>query len=138
MLGAYSIDDYDMEYLGYIKGNEHDDYYKLCRYLNNKAYIDTGLNIPIFYMNGQTEPYDFWMGHHDDYVEYDKYGEPIYSGIYFRKISDKEHIIKATKNQNLPDEIWEGELNISTSIPIKISPSGPKKKIYKDGVFVVE
>lgn len=87
-------------------------------------------------MNGQTDPCDFWMGYHDDFIEYDNYGEPIYSGAYFRQLHEKNHITKATKD-TLPEEIWEGVLKISRSVP-EIKPSGPLKKIYSEGKFVLE
>ena len=138
ILGAYNIDDNDKVHLGYIQGNEHDDFYQLCEYMNNNAYNVPELSIPIYYINGQTDPYVFLMGYHDDYIEYDKYGEPIYSGVYFKSVGEKKFIIKTTKDKNHPDEIWEGELSISMDIPIKFTPSGPKKRIYKDGRFYAE
>lgn len=137
LLGAYKINESDKTALGRIHVDEHDDYYKLCDYMNNKAYGISGLDIPIFYLNGQTDPYGFWMGYRDDFIEYDNYGEPVYSGVYFRELNDKQHIRKATR-ENLPTEIWEGTMSISRSVPIEIKPSGPQKKIYQDGKFVGE
>lgn len=52
-------------------------------------------------------------------------------------MEDKNHIIKANK-ENLPEEIWEGELVISASTPIQITPSGPLVQLYKDGKFCLE
>ena len=136
LLGAYKISEDDKNALGLIRVEEHDDFYKLCKYLNNKAYDNGLLDIPIFYLNGQDKEYGFWFVHEDSYIEYDNYGEPSFSGIYFREPSDREHtrIRKADKN-NHPSEIWEGILRISSSMPIEFKPSGPIKRIYKDGVY---
>lgn len=133
LLGSYKLSDSDKKALGRIEGNHRDSYYKLCEYMNKRAY-ETGLEIPIFYMNGQTDPYDFWCLHEDDFIEYDIFGEPIYSGIYFGRISEKNRFQKTTQ-ENLPSEIWEGVLRKSRSAPIEIKPSGPIKKIYADREF---
>lgn len=136
LLGAYKLSENDKILLGKIEGNHRDSYYKLCEYMNKRSY-ETGLEIPIFYLNGQTDPYGFWCLHEDDFIEYDIFGEPIYSGIYFRQISEKNRFQKATR-ENLPSEIWEGVLSISKNVPIEIKPSGPLKKIYADGVFCAQ
>lgn len=136
ILGAYTLSDKDKSELGKIENSTHDDYYKLCEYMNQRSY-ETGLNgldIPIFYLCGQTDPYSFWLLHEDDFIEYDIYGDPIYSGIYFRQLQDKNRFQKATR-ENLPTEIWEGSLSISMNAPISITPSGPQKKIYENGKF---
>ena len=134
ILGAYRIDENDKQQLGLITSEKHDNYYCLCEYLNGCNVSKDGLEIPIFYMNGETDPYSFWMGYRDDFIEYDNYGEPVYSGAYFRQLHDMKHITKATRD-TLPEEIWEGVLKISRSVPVQIEPSGPLKKIYKDGEF---
>ena len=134
LLGAYRISESDKQQLGLIPSENHDDYYRLCEYLNECSGSADGLEIPVFYMNGETERYGFWMGYRDDFIEYDIYGEPIYSGAYFRQLHEKNHITKATRD-TLPNEIWEGVLKISRSVPIQIEPSGPLKKLYKDGEF---
>lgn len=140
ILGAYKISESDKEELGILHVDKHDDYYKLCAYMNMKAYESgtmtaTGIDHPICYLNGQTELYGFWTLHQDDFIEYDGYGEPIYSGIYFGQIGNKHQFHKATK-ENLPTEIWEGVLTVSKSVPIKITPSGPLSIVYKDGKFM--
>ena len=141
ILGAYKISDNDKEELGFIHVDDHDDYYKLCEYMNRKAYekgvmTSTGVDTPIYYLNGQTDPYGFWTLHQDDFIEYDDYGEPIFSGIYFGQLGNNQQFQKATRN-NLPTEIWEGVLTISKSVPIEIKPSGPRHMIYKDGKFMI-
>lgn len=126
LLGAYKVSDSEKQLLGLIRTDTHDDYYRLCEYLNRCTGSADDLEIPIFYMNGQTEPYGFWMGYRDDFIEYDNYGEPIYSGAYFRQLHEKSHKTKATRDA----EIWEGVLKIS-------GPSGPQKKIYAEGKLLL-
>lgn len=133
ILGAYTISENDKDKLGIIRVEKHDDYYRLCDYMNKVSY-STDLDIPIFYLNGQKEPYGFWTIHPDSFIEYDTFGEPIYSGIYFGQFGDKRQF-KATR-ENLPEEIWEGVLSVSRSVPIQINPSGPQRKIYAEGRFV--
>lgn len=137
LLGAYGISDYDKQELGMLEINKHDDYYRLCEYLNKKVHEieqNQNLNPPIFYLNGKTDPYDFYCVRKDDFIEYDIYGEPIYSGIYFSQKNENIRFQKE-KTENFPREIWEGILNISKSIPIEIKPTGPQKKIYAEGKF---
>lgn len=92
------------------------------------------MRIPIYYINGERNSYRFFWGHHDEFIKYDEYGEPIFSGAYFKRKEDVNHIIKVTK-ENLLEEIWEGELVISARPPIQITPSGPLVQLYKDGQF---
>lgn len=136
LLGAYKISDDEKQVLGLIRTDAHDDYYRLCEYINrsSRTISEDGLEIPIFYINGQTDPSEYFVGYHDDFIEYDNYGEPIYSGAYFTQRHEKNHITKATRD-TLPVEIWEGVLRISTSLPIE-KPSGPQRKIFADGKFV--
>jgi len=134
LLGAYLLTNSEEEKLGIIHTKVRDDYYSLCEYINIRVFSSKMLAKPIFYLDGHTEPYEFWMGYQDDFITYDDYGDPIYSGVYFRTLSDNPHIRKATLD-NLTTEIWEGEMTISKSIPIQITPSGPQLLIYKDGKF---
>lgn len=137
LLGAYMLSKSEQNEMGIIHANVQDDYYRLCAYLNKRAYLSDPMRIPIYYMNGEKGPYGFFMGYQDDFIKYDEYGEAVFSGAYFKRMEDKNHIIKANK-ENLPEEIWEGELVISASTPIQITPSGPLVQLYKDGKFCVE
>ena len=79
----------------------------------------------------------FVYPHHDDYIEYDNYGEPIYSGVYFREFGKDGRVYKV-KRDHLPKEIWEGTLVLSESVPIIIKPSGAQKQIFCNGKFVAD
>ena len=138
LLGAYALSDADKDQLGLIRVDEHDDYYKLCAYINRKAYAPQSLELPIFYITDSTDPYSFFgFAYHDDHIEYDNYGEPVYSGVYLKKFGDNPSIMKITKSY-LPQTIWEGALIISKDTPITIQPTGPKKQIFCKGKFIPE
>ena len=136
ILGAYSISEDDKVRLGLIRVDEHDDFYKLCEYVNRRAYESTPLAIPIVYVNDSSDPYAFGYPYRDDYIEYDNYGEPIYSGTYFKQFGKDGRIIKVDRD-HLPKEIWEGELVISETIPIKVEPSGAQRQIFCNGRFIM-
>lgn len=70
----------------------------------------------------------------DAHVEYDDYGIPVFSAAYFKDPNDKR--IYHVKESNMPSEIWEGELAISKSSPIRINPSGPVRCIYLNGKYM--
>lgn len=105
--------------------------------MNQVAYKQTTLTIPIFYFKNQKGSYLTLLAYRDDFIEYDDYGEPIYSGAYFRKWPEQIEIFKVTRD-NVPYEIWEGELNISKNLPIQITTTGPLKKLFIDNKFVGE
>lgn len=137
LLGGYRITDEERLELGWLQTVDHSEYYKLCEYMNNKKFELNTLSIPIVYLDGTTEPYDFWFIDGDDYIEFDTYGYAIFSGIYLRRASNTAEKLKRVKvtEENLPTEIWEGALKISRSSPPQIKPSGPMKKIYNNGKF---
>ena len=137
LLGAYVISDSDKLELGMVQVEGHDDFYKLCEYLNRKAYETTFLKIPIIYTSKNSDPYGFSLPYHDDFIEYDNYGEPIYSGACLKQFG-KNGRIMALDRDAVPEELWEGVLEISRSVPISITPSGAKKQIYCRGKFVAE
>lgn len=135
ILGAYDISSNDRNELGMINAVENDEFSKLCDYLNNKK-MNSMFEIPVFYMNENAKPEDFWYSCRDEYIEYDMYGYPMYSGVYFRRFNEKTFSYKATKD-DISLEIWEGNIVISKKNPGEIKLSGPMKKIYKDGEFFV-
>lgn len=135
LLGAYSFSEDEKTQLGLIRVDEHDDYYNLCNYINRKAYDHEPLVFPVFYADDISDPYAFAFPYQDDFVEYDNYGEPIFSGVFFKEYGKDGRIIKLTRD-HLPNEIWEGSFIISESIPITMKPTGAEKLIFKDGKFV--
>ena len=133
LLGAYNISEDDKARLGLIQVAEHDDYYKLCDYVNHRSFESSQLEFPIIYLDNSSNPNDFVFPHHDDYIEYDNCGEPKYSGVYIR--GQDKHISKLDRD-HLPKDIWEGTFTISRSIPLTFTASGAQKRIFHDGVFV--
>ena len=137
LLGAFTITEEDRTRLGLIKVEGHDDFYRLCDYVNNKAYGSYMLRIPIVYIDDTSDPYAFGFFHQDDFIQYDNYGEPVYSGAYFKEFGKDGRIIKIGRD-NIPKEVWEGVFVTSDSFPVKAEPSGAKKRIFYNGKFVAE
>lgn len=136
MLGAFNYSEEDKTRMGLIRIKEHDDFYKLCNYLNNKAYESFFLDIPVLYINDISDPYNFAYFHSDDYIEFDNYGEPIYSGAYFR--APAQNRTYKIDREHLPNEIWEGVFRIKESLPLDYELTGPKKKIFCEGKFYAD
>ena len=139
VLGAYNFSEAEKEQLGMIAVGEHDDFYKLCEYINKKVFKGSGyLRFPIFYIDNNDNQNDFYYPYQDDYIEFDTFGEPIYSGVYFRKPHEKNvYSAKYTKDSP-PNVIWEDTLIISESIPIKFSTAGIMKKVFCKGKFIAD
>ncbi len=135
LLGAYNISAANKQELGLINVDEHDDFYQLCDYINQKAYDVSKHTRPIFYFGDVSNPNDFGIPRADDYIEYDIYGEPIYSGIYFSRLGQKDWSKKITR-EDLPKEIWEGTFTITQDM--KFLLSGAQKKIFDNGTFIYE
>ena len=66
---------------------------------------------------------------------YNKYGDPTYSGAYFRQMQGQ--VFKIDR-EHMPDVIQEGTLVISRDVPIKIEPSGPQKDVFRNGRFMLD
>lgn len=137
ILGAYSLSENDKEKLGIIRRNEQNAFYKLCSYINNKYYESKMLEIPIIYNSKESDPYAFVLPYYDDSIEYDEYGEAVFSGLFFKQFGKNGKVFKLTQ-ETVPAELWEGTLVISESIPITIQPSGPQLQLFKDGVFLLQ
>lgn len=135
LLGAYKFNNIDKETLGCIPREKHDDFYLLCEYMNQKAFDVKNSRIPVFYLNGEKNPFSYWEVYRDDFITYDYYDEPVYSGVYF---IENEHYIKRATRQNMPTEIWEGVFDIGRMTPLDTKPSGPIRKIYENGKFLVQ
>lgn len=135
ILGAYTLSENDKEKLKIIRRNEQNDFYKLCSYINHKYYESKMLEIPIIYKSQDSDPYEFVLPYYDDSIEYDEYGEAIFSGLYFTQLGKNGRVFKLTQ-ETVPAELWEGTLVVSESIPITLQPSGPKIPLFKDGTFL--
>lgn len=137
VLGSYRIDKADQTALGMLNSAIQDDFNNLCEYVENrmKTY-DSVSKRPIFYFDANAEPGNCWIAREDNSIEYDEYGEPKYSGLYFIRPGDKKHVLKITK-QNSPSEIWEGEWDFSGKVPNFFGQSGPKIKLFENGKFML-
>lgn len=135
-LGGYHLSRVNKKELGWIETVRHDDYYKLCEYINSKALEEKFLDNSIVYLNGTTELYDFWFIKSDHNIEFDNYGEAVYSGIYLHRVGENKKYLQINNEKNIPNEIWEGTLQLSKNLPLEIKPSGPQKKIFSKGKFI--
>lgn len=137
VLGSYRIDKADQTALGMLNSAIQDDFNNLCEYVENRLKTFDSVSIrPIFYFDANAEPIDCWIAREDNSIEYDEYGEPKYSGLYFIRPGDKRHVLKITK-QNSPSEIWEGEWDFSGKVPNFFGQSGPKIKLFENGKFLL-
>lgn len=137
VLGAYDFRNVTYEEMG-IDRDDDDDYIKLCEYFHKTASSDSVQEIPIFYINGATGN-NFYNCMQDQKIDYAENGEPIYSGIYFKRpgpvgpnnyvmIMDKEH---------LADKIEKGRLIIhQVQNEMKFDVTGPEELIFSKGKFV--
>ena len=98
ILGAYSISDTDKTRMGLIQVEMHDDYYKLCEYVNQKAYESQMFEIPIVYVNDISDPYAFGYFHHDDYIEYDNYGSLYIQGCILESSVKMAGLLRRIEN----------------------------------------
>lgn len=133
-LGAYKLTEKDKIELGLIEENKNDLYYKLCQFTNKIAISEHVLEIPIFYTKNTNDKFNFWVAEADPYIEYKFDGNPIYSGVYLKRLGDAP-VLKMRK-EDMPDEMWYGKLVISRSTPVTIDPTGPIEKIYSNGEWL--
>lgn len=133
LLGAYNYSEDDKKELGIIPLRKRTEFDKLCEYLNHLAYEQNEYQKPILYLNDYDVEYDFYFVCPDNKIVYDKYGEATYSGIYFQAANQPRFFCN---EENVPFVIHEGRLIFEQSIPVKITPSGPQKKIFENGRFI--
>ncbi len=144
LLGAYEFSDQDREVIGIPRDNEKTEFYRLCEYVHYNSdqlfYISDGDNlIPVFAAA-------------DDSITFNEYGDPVYSGIYFRKVfgvgSEREVInlldmknkristseAESYKENSLPNKIFSGSM---TPCEAGMLFSGPKLLIYENGKYSI-
>lgn len=146
LLGAYEYSDQDRVALNIPEENEETEYYKLCGYMNYNAdqlfYISLNGDdiIPVFVAA-------------DDNIEINEYGDPKFSGIYFRKVygvgSERIEIsaIEAVNKHTI--STGQTERYSEDSLPVKLytgqmTPgkkgmvfSGPLTLIYENGRYML-
>lgn len=131
LLGSYQIGDKSAMGLAY---ENHDDFYKLCEYINYKAYHERNpLDIPLFSIDDNENTFVFCLA--DDFIEYSANGDPVYSGIYFRTINPNGPHTSFTRDSK-PRIIKEGVFHIGVDDPSKMTITKPERVIFENGVFL--
>ena len=134
LLGAYNFGGEAISFFGFVAPVEKSEREKLFEYAHKKAFSSNGLEIPVVYFEEHKEKWEFFLLLPDDYIEYDQFGEPHYSGMYFRSL-DKTRRPGKIGNGEFPQEISEGRLIISRNVPISFTATGPEQVIFQDGRF---
>ena len=138
LLGGYKYGQDEKEALGIEKIPPLDDYEKLCQYMHRLSFNLETLELPVLYINeptGEHSEYDFYYPNPDNDIEYNKYGEPTYSGIYVRRMQGP--VFKLDRD-HMPNVVQEGKLVISRDVPIKFELSGPQVDIFREGRFLID
>ncbi|NLV35011.1 MAG: hypothetical protein GXY21_10825 [Clostridiaceae bacterium] len=136
LLGSYQIKEEGLEHLCIPPKTQEPDYYRLCAYVNFNS-------DQLFYISKDGKLYEGVASVPDDEMIIDKFGDPQYSGVYFRKlfeVNEDKALRWATDNRtvtrfnqsNLPILIYTGTIKTcSTGMQF----SGPEKLLYKNGVY---
>lgn len=136
-LGAYSFSTEEKTTLGICCFKQHDDCDKLFAYVNHQLFNHDMLTLPIFYLEDANDVEDYWFPCFDADITYDELGEPQYSGLYLRRMREKEASLSFTK-ANVPKALSEGSLIINRYNPTDWKATGPLKLIFSEGKFVLE
>ena len=97
-LWAYSFSRNELIDMGLVNSIEKDDYYLLCEYMHKTAMnhdhkeMDDSSDsavFPIYYVDDDKDSEEFYLVKPDPYIEFDEYGEPVYSAFYFGFLGDK-------------------------------------------------
>lgn len=137
LLGSLRITEEGMEYLSIPSKNLESDYTRLCAFVNFNSN-------QLFFISRDGIHYEGVASMPDDEMTIDEFGDPQYSGVYFRKlfgvnedrtlrwVSDNSKVTKFNQS-NLPILIYTGTKKpCATGIKF----SGPEKLIFKNGVYL--
>lgn len=146
LLGAFSFSDSDRKTLGVPDVTLERDYDKLCEYINYNA-------SHLFYISEYGEELNPVFALQDKKIQIDEYGDPHFSGIYFRSIpgadADTKEISIADidngriavdesemgfKEDSLPVVIYQGKRGYNKA---GLTLSGPLYPIYENGVYTL-
>ena len=128
MLEVYSYIETDKEEMGIVSTYVPNEYEKVLRYINQRGYDHALLGIPVLHLGETSDKYDFWIIFPDCDATFDNYGDPLYFGLYHRRLPDKQSTFKLTRDE-LPVAIFEGTLDIGKKQP-RFTPSEPQRMIY--------
>lgn len=127
LLGSQNLDENDLIQLGLPNMKIHDDYYRLCEYVN----YHRGELFFLSHEDGREIMFSACSDMHTkiangNYIEY--------SGVYLKELSKEGRVFRLSENQ-LPSAIYLGKLEIEHSEEIKWNPV-KTKKIFEDGKFI--
>lgn len=137
VLGSYKFEGDAKSHFEFMIPTPKDETQKLFEYTHALSFAADPFSPPILYFGDDAEKSPYVVPMHDNFVEYDEYGDPTFSGLYYYFIGHPEFTQKKGKD-DLPDVICEGRLIIGKGEdqPIGIKVTGPEKVIFKDGKFL--
>ena len=136
LLGSYQITEEGTVHLSIPPRTPEPDYYRLCAYVNFNSN-------QLFFISKDGKLFEGVASVPDDEMTFDEFGDPQYSGVYFRKlfeINEDKTLSWATDNRkvirlnqsNIPLLIYTGTMKpCATGMQF----SGPEKMIFKNGVY---
>jgi hypothetical protein len=136
LLGSYRTSEVGKNYLNIPSKNPEPDYDRLCAYVNYNSY-------QLFYISRDGKHYEGVLSMPDDEMTIDDFGNPQYSGVYFRQLyvdnmrktvvraKDNDKILKFTQG-DLPLIIYTGTMKPCAT---GMNFSSPEKLIYNNGVY---
>ncbi|MCQ2529287.1 MAG: hypothetical protein MJ108_09270 [Saccharofermentans sp.] len=142
LFGSCVFNEKQLKLLGLIDSKEKTNFDALCEYVyqNPQSVLtEHGMKIKIYYLQTK-EIGDCWMLFPDMNMEYDFYGTPVYSGVFFQRPTEQKGVQNRVKisADNCPLYIYEGTLTISMNGGSLFDVSGPQQKIYEDGKFLIK
>jgi hypothetical protein len=127
LLAAQQLSDADREQLGISCINVITDYYRLCEYINYHS-------DELFFLNFGSGKEDIFLSCVDGSAKTIEDSYIDYSGVYFRNLGKNGQIYRFSED-NLPNEIFLGKLNIPQTEDVRLEPV-KIKKIFENGKFV--
>ena len=105
-MGAYRFEGDAKAYFEFAVPAQKDEAQKLFEYTHALSFKGT-LERPLIYLGDDAEKSPWVIPDHDNFIEYDEYGDPTYSGMYFYIIGQPQFTKKMEKD-DLPSVICEG------------------------------
>lgn len=139
ILGSYKFEGSSKTHFEFCTPQHKDDSQKLFAYIHALSFMTDILNRPIIYFGDDAEKSPWYFPEHDNYIEYNEYGDPTYSGMYYFLVGQQQFTKKAGSD-SLPKVICEGKfmLGKGEDQPIGYKITGPEKIIFKDGKFLAD
>ena len=137
VLGAYKFEGDAKSHFEFVAPQQKTESQKLFEYIHALSFVTDTLERPLIYLGDDAEKSPWVVPEHDNFIEYDEYGDPTYSGMYYYIIGQQQFTQKFLED-NLPSVICEGRLILGKgdNQPLGIKVTGPEKVIFKDGKFL--